>query len=628
MNRNQDYIKKVCGIAKEYGFHHIKTDRNHAMVFENQGVRMRITGSKKSGAEMITELIGPSGNGQLIPHYLSTHGVRTENLRIIGEQVLLQECAKDFVELKQILMKAANITILSKKEEDNSFDRNILRQVPNVACDSQNIDTKALERLRSALQHFKTFFVKTNITTLSACLHTFHLRQIFEINPVMIATNFNGLFTALEKMLSLDGIVIIINTDFLEDIHRRKIMKFLERFNLHPEFFGPRFLLYSDSQTGDECEMPEISLPSVNRHLVPILEDAGLTANRQMVTTCQHLLKGKLTQEEAIEYLRDEKNSEAVSREYATKFRIGAQRDVSLRKRDRKTIMALMAKARKTLDNYIVGRSEIKNELLPLLAMWCLMNIKKPLILAFVGPTGTGKNILCETLAFIAHEYFKTNAPHYVSFNAGCLIDRTSLWNLTGTQKGLKGMEAPGILETIRKGSVLTLDEIDKLEGRNDIQHFLTGLLDNGTFRNGHGKEIDLPPCIIVLTMNAGNYSDAEKWERIGFSGDGVRSENQMLIEHYKEAYQRIILPAIQGRVRRVLYFPAISENELMEIAKKDLLELKKVVERIGFDWTVSDIEKTAKQIVEKTDIRLGARGVQNELDKFKNTLFENLWKE
>ncbi|GAX19174.1 ATP-dependent Clp protease ATP-binding subunit ClpC [Fistulifera solaris] len=122
--------------------------------------------------------------------------------------------------------------------------------------------------------------------------------------------------------------------------------------------------------------------------------------------------------------------------------------------------------------------------------------------LLFCGPTGTGKTLLCKTLAAT---YFGAER-NLIRIDMSEYMDKHTVSRLTGPPPGYIGYESGGQLtEAVRKAphSVVLLDEMEK--AHPDVLNVLLQIMEDGILTDGKGRTVNFKNVILVMTSNVGS---------------------------------------------------------------------------------------------------------------------------
>ena len=178
----------------------------------------------------------------------------------------------------------------------------------------------------------------------------------------------------------------------------------------------------------------------------------------------------------------------------------------------------------------------------------------------FSGPTGVGKTEVAKQLAYVL-------GIELVRFDMSEYMERHSVSRLIGAPPGYVGFDQGGQLtETITKKphAVLLLDEIEK--AHPDVFNILLQVMDNGTLTDNNGRKADFRNVIIIMTTNAG----AENLQKtaIGFTTQKQAGDEMVDIK-------RMFSPEFRNRLDAVISFKPLSEEIVMQVADKFLMQLE-----------------------------------------------------
>jgi len=282
----------------------------------------------------------------------------------------------------------------------------------------------------------------------------------------------------------------------------------------------------------------------------------------------------------------------------------------------------------------VMGHGEIKRKLARSIALWMAQGESAdPLVLAFAGPSGVGKNMIAHALAGIlaGPEFMELPRATYVTINMGVPGDQKQ-WSLTGVGAGHVGAERKGLLEASCElpGYVVTFDEVDKsVAGLADPQGFLVNLFENNGFRNGHGMWVSLAKGILILTMNCGTNAEDERFKPIGFQeADTLNARQKWVAGRYRQYYETQIIAPLRGRVQHVFFFGELTADELFDLAVRELKRRHAADAAAGLPWRSFSPEKTAEELTASLDPSQGARELSRAITRFHEHLLDALLNE
>jgi ATP-dependent Clp protease ATP-binding subunit ClpC len=212
-----------------------------------------------------------------------------------------------------------------------------------------------------------------------------------------------------------------------------------------------------------------------------------------------------------------------------------------------------------------------------------LREIKRPIAnLLFLGPTGVGKTELAKTIAEI---YFGSEEK-MIRLDMSEFQTKEAVGRLIGDSREPRGI----LTEAVRKNpfTLLLLDEIEK--SHPDVLNLFLQVMDDGRLTDWSGRTVDFTNLILIGTSNAGSDWVCEQL-RAGKSIDEIK---ETLI---KEKLAPYFKPEFLNRFDGIIVFKPLSINELKEITKLLLGQLKKILEKKGiiFEVEESAIEELAQ---------------------------------
>ncbi len=222
----------------------------------------------------------------------------------------------------------------------------------------------------------------------------------------------------------------------------------------------------------------------------------------------------------------------------------------------------------------------------------------------FAGPTGVGKTEVTKQLAkYLGNKLIRFDMSEY--------MEKHAVSRLVGAPPGYVGYEEGGLLtEEVVKNpySVVLLDEIEK--AHPDLINILLQVLDNGSLTDPHGKVADFRNTIIIMTTNAGAREAAK-------SGIGINPPSPEGISD--EAIKRVFAPEFINRLDSIIHFGPLTEDVVLRVVDKFILELGTQLAKQKVDIVVS--EKARTWLVEKGyDPVYGARPMARAIDKHLKT--------
>lgn len=257
------------------------------------------------------------------------------------------------------------------------------------------------------------------------------------------------------------------------------------------------------------------------------------------------------------------------------------------------TLATDLKEAQAVLDADHFGLTKIKERILEHLAVRQLTQSQKGPILCFVGPPGTGKTSLAQSIA-------RALGAEFTRVSLGGVHDESEIRGHRRTYIGaLPGRLIQGIARAKTKNPVFLLDEIDKLgnDFRGDSASALLEALDpqqNGTFSD-HFIELpfDFSDVFFITTANTTNSIPEPLLDRMEvITLSGYTEEEKV------EIAKRYLLPR------------QIKENGL---AKSDVRLSQAVLRRLIRDYTREAGVRRLEQVIGSVCRKLAKRKVMRE---------------
>jgi len=196
----------------------------------------------------------------------------------------------------------------------------------------------------------------------------------------------------------------------------------------------------------------------------------------------------------------------------------------------------------------------------------------------FSGPTGVGKTEVAKQLAYIM-------GIELVRFDMSEYMERHAVSRLIGAPPGYVGFEQGGLMtEAITKQPycVLLLDEIEK--AHPDIFNILLQVMDHGTLTDNNGRKADFRNVTIIMTTNAG--AEGLSKTNMGFTNSKQAGDEQADIK-------RLFSPEFRNRLDATVSFSALSQDIIIRVVDKFLMQLEDQLHEKKVEVTFSDALKT-----------------------------------
>ncbi len=220
----------------------------------------------------------------------------------------------------------------------------------------------------------------------------------------------------------------------------------------------------------------------------------------------------------------------------------------------------------------------------------------------FAGPTGVGKTELSKALS----ELLFGDKSALIRFDMSEFMEKHSISALIGAPAGYAGYEDGGrLVEAVRKRphSVILFDEIEK--SHPEVLNLLLQILDDGHVTAADGRKASLKSCIIIMTTNAG--ARQAQSSGLGFTGKaGEQGEREI---------NGTFRPEFLNRIDEIVYFHSLSEENVLEICRNMLDELRDRVRDAGYRL---EITEEAAEFVAKEGYsrKYGARNLNRTIIK------------
>jgi len=264
-----------------------------------------------------------------------------------------------------------------------------------------------------------------------------------------------------------------------------------------------------------------------------------------------------------------------------------------------------LLKMEEILEKRVIGQSEAVKKVAEAIQMHRagLADPHKPIgSFLFLGPTGVGKTEVARMLAD-----FLFNDPHrMIRIDMSEYMEKHAVARLIGAPPGYVGYEEGGQLtEQVRRHpySVILFDEIEK--AHSDVFNIFLQILDEGQLTDGQGRVVSFKNCIIIMTSNIGSQTLLES-KKI----DDKVKDKVMAMVH------KAFKPEFINRIDAIVFFKALTEEDIEKIAKIKLNELKKRLAEKNIEIVITDnvVKEVARLGYSK---EFGARPLKREIQNF-----------
>jgi ATP-dependent Clp protease ATP-binding subunit ClpB len=195
----------------------------------------------------------------------------------------------------------------------------------------------------------------------------------------------------------------------------------------------------------------------------------------------------------------------------------------------------------------------------------------------FLGGTGTGKTLVCETFA----EAIFGNKRACVRIDCGEMQHSHEIARLVGSPAGYLGhRETPPALEQKRldkyhtesmKLSIVLVDECEKAS--DALWNLLLGILDNATLTLGTNETVDFSKTIIVMTSNIGAREMINRG--IGFVDPLEEHDDARLEKIAISAARAKFSPEFLNRIQHIVTFKTLTRPQIEQVLEIELKELE-----------------------------------------------------
>ncbi len=263
--------------------------------------------------------------------------------------------------------------------------------------------------------------------------------------------------------------------------------------------------------------------------------------------------------------------------------------------------------------------------------------------LLFLGPTGTGKTRLVESVA----ESMVGDSRAVIKIDCAEFQHSHEIAKLIGSPPGYLGhrethpllsQEVLNQYHTDRfKISFVLFDEIEKAS--DALWNLLLGILDKATLTLGDNRRVDFSRAMIFMTSNLGaSEMGSILRPNLGFSrfdnatteGSGRTSEamTSKITRSAIEAARRKFSPEFMNRIDKTIVFKPLGEDELEQILTLELNQLQqRIFSAPNSTPFVFNVTAPAKKflLAEGTDLKYGARHLKRAIERNVVHAFSNL---
>ncbi len=203
----------------------------------------------------------------------------------------------------------------------------------------------------------------------------------------------------------------------------------------------------------------------------------------------------------------------------------------------------------------------------------------------FLGPTGVGKTEVCKALA----EALFGEEAALIKFDMSEYMESYSVSKLIGAPPGYVGFsDEPILSQKIRNKpySVVLFDEIEK--AHPDIFNLLLQILDEGRLTDSKGRVLDFKNSVIIMTSNVGAKNITEP-KMLGFTQHTEAEKYELMKNRVNEELKKVFKPEFLNRVDDILVFKQLNHDEIKEIARMLIEQLKNRARDNGIILEIED---------------------------------------
>ncbi len=214
-----------------------------------------------------------------------------------------------------------------------------------------------------------------------------------------------------------------------------------------------------------------------------------------------------------------------------------------------------------------------------------LSDPKKPIgSFIFLGTTGVGKTELAKALA----AYLFDDEHMMTRIDMSEYQEKHTVSRLVGAPPGYVGYDEGGQLtEAVRRKpySVVLLDEIEK--AHPDVWNVMLQVLDDGRLTDNKGRVVDFKNTIIIMTSNIGSHIIQHNFETV--DEDNKEEIVDRTRQEVMELLKQTIRPEFLNRVDEIIMFQPLMRNDIRNIIKIQLENLRQLIAKNGIELKFSD---------------------------------------
>lgn len=235
----------------------------------------------------------------------------------------------------------------------------------------------------------------------------------------------------------------------------------------------------------------------------------------------------------------------------------------------------------------------------------------------FAGPTGVGKTELARALA----ECLFGSESSLIRIDMSEYMEKHSVSKLIGAPPGYAGYEDSGgnLCERVRRNpySLILFDEIEKAD--MEVLNIMLQILDDGVLTDSSMRQVSFRSCIIIMTTNIGAAKQTGSGS-LGFTGDSTQAADETVQRCVREHFT----PEFINRIDEIIVFRPLSDDDITEISRMALEDLRQRAETIGIDLRYSPEVISAVAAAADTE-KYGARPIKRRVTELIETKLAHL---
>ncbi len=249
---------------------------------------------------------------------------------------------------------------------------------------------------------------------------------------------------------------------------------------------------------------------------------------------------------------------------------------------------------RKYLKDKIIGQDNVIDDLVNI-SKKVLLGLKSdlPYSILFIGKSGVGKTMLVK-------EYSKYLNIPLIRLDMGEYKESHTISKIIGSPPGYVGYnEYNNLLERVKNNpfSIILLDEIEK--ANSEVLNVFLSILDEGIILDNHGNKVNFRNTIIIMTSNIGSEQ-----EIIGFNNN-IDKESDI---------RKNLSTIFVNRINKICYFNNLTEDNVREIIKKKLINIKKKYNK--YQIKIDTDKNTINELVKESNYLIyGVRHINKIID-------------